>query len=407
MTTNMSHPAIAVDRLTKLYRRGLSKNGTPHGLAGYMKRVASLAKADGGNQFRALDDVSFEVDRGDVFGIVGRNGAGKSTLLKILARITLPSSGRAWIYGRVGSLLEVGTGFHPELTGRENIYLSGSILGMRKVDVTRRFDEIVDFSELEKFLDTPVKHYSSGMYVRLAFSVAAHLEPDVLLADEVLAVGDTNFWTKSINKMRALNAQGMTIVIVTHDMWLIQTVCKRAICVNGGRIVADGPPMNVISKYRTLNLNVRDQMQAEVLRNSPARMVTLFSEQKEVSPDSSLTVSMRAAVRDSLAVRFMLRITSPDGLHYFTIYSEPMRPTADGCVACEVTIRRVMLMPGDYYLWGAVCTDDQERRILSEEHTSVLVRGDADNLHKLNFLWNEADWRISTDEPVSVEENGR
>jgi ABC-type polysaccharide/polyol phosphate transport system ATPase subunit len=371
-----------------------------------MKRLARRFGPSGEEgQFRALDNVSFEVERGDVFGVVGRNGAGKSTLLKILARITLPSSGRAAIYGRVSSLLEVGTGFHPELTGRENVYLSGSILGMRRAEITRRFDEIVAFSELEKFLDTPVKHYSSGMYVRLAFSVAAHMEPDVLLADEVLAVGDFNFWTKSINKMRALNAQGMTIVLVTHDMWMIQTVCKRAICVDGGRIVADGAPMNVVSKYRTLNMNVADQVEAEALKNSAARMKTFFTEQKEVAPDASLSAFMRAEVKEPRPVRFMLRITSPDGLHYFTVYSEPMWPAADGHASCEVFLRRVMLMPGDYHLWGGVCADDEQRTILSEDHLSLVVSGEASNLHKLNFLWNEADWRVRIDEPESVEKS--
>jgi ABC-type polysaccharide/polyol phosphate transport system ATPase subunit len=342
------------------------------------------------------------VERGDVFGIVGRNGAGKSTLLKILARITLPTSGRAEIYGRVSSLLEVGTGFHPELTGRENIYLSGSILGMRKADLARRFDEIVAFSELEKFLDTPVKHYSSGMYVRLAFSVAAHLEPDVLLADEVLAVGDVNFETKSINKMRALNAQGMTILLVTHNMYLIQTACRRAICIDGGRIVADGSPLSIISKYRALNLNVRDRKEVEALRDRPARMVSLFSEQKEVRPDSCVNVSMSAEVRDPAPVRFMLRITSPDALHYFSNYSKAMRAT-DGRLACEVIVPRLMLMPGNYYLWGAVCADDADRTILAEDYLALRVSGDADHLHKLNFLWNEAQWYVPTGEVVAAE----
>jgi len=407
--TDMSHPATVVDRLTKVYRRGqdLGKKGASRNLSAYVNRAANLVRATRDTYFRALDDISFEVEHGDVFGIVGRNGAGKSTLLKILARITLPSAGRAEIYGRVSSLLEVGTGFHPELTGRENIYLSGSILGMRKADIARRFDEIVAFSELEKSLDTPVKHYSSGMYVRLAFSVAAHLEPDVLLADEVLAVGDVNFETKSINKMRALNAQGMTILLVTHNMYLIQTVCKRAICIDAGRIVADGPPLNVISKYRTLNLNqpeqVRDQAEA-ALRNRPARMVSLFSEPRDVSPDSGLTVSMRAKVRDPGMVRFALRFTAPDALHYFTVYSEPVRP-ADGCVACEVTIPRIMLMPGNYYLWGNVCADDQDRTILAEDYIPLLVRGNADHLHKLNFLWNEAVWRVATGEPIPAEQS--
>ncbi len=191
MTAYMNYPAIVVDRLTKEYTLGQAAEHTA-GLRGYLKRIRSVIKPVDHPKFRALNDVSFEIERGDVFGIVGRNGAGKSSLLKILARITLPSSGRAHIYGRVGSLLEVGTGFHPELTGRENIYLSGSILGLRKSQIQQRFDEIVAFSELEKFLDTPVKFYSSGMYVRLGFAVAAHLDPDVLLVDEVLAVGDAH-----------------------------------------------------------------------------------------------------------------------------------------------------------------------------------------------------------------------
>ncbi len=403
----MNQPAIIVEGLTKVYRRGEShaKGDSSHRARNFLSRTWSLVKATGGTEFRALDDVSFEVEAGDVFGVVGRNGAGKSTLLKILARITLPTSGRAEIYGRVSSLLEVGTGFHPELTGRENLYLSGSILGMRRSQIDQKFDEIVAFSELEKFLDTPVKHYSSGMYVRLAFSVAAHLEPDVLLVDEVLAVGDANFWTKSINKMRALNAQGMTIVLVTHDMWLIQSVCKRAICIDGGIIVADGPPLNVISKYRTLNLNVRDQIEAEALRNSPAKLCSFYTEQKEVSPDSPLTLSMRAEVREPRTVRFLIRITSPDGLHYFSVYSDPIAPADDGTVSCDVTIPRIMLMPGDYYLWGAVCADDEQRTIFSDNHIPLLVIGDATNLHKMNFLWNEADWRISTDKPVPVEKS--
>src|SRR5262249_29655313 len=179
--------------------------------------------------FWAVKDVSIEIGGGELVGLIGANGAGKSTLLKLLSRITAPTTGRALIRGRVGSMLEVGTGFHSELTGRENVFLSGAILGMSKDEIRRKFDEIVAFSEIEKFIDTPVKHYSSGMYLRLAFSVAAHLEPDVLLVDEVLAVGDARFASKCINKMRALHAGGMTIAIVTHHMFLVQTLCTRAI----------------------------------------------------------------------------------------------------------------------------------------------------------------------------------
>lgn len=400
----MSHASIVVEKMSKVYRRGQDPTAKrAKGLSGYVKHAADLIHAKRGTEFRALDNISFEVASGDVFGIVGRNGAGKSTLLKILARITLPSFGRAEIYGRVSSLLEVGTGFHPELTGRENIYLSGSILGMRRTDIARRFDEIVAFSELEKFLDTPVKHYSSGMYVRLAFSVAAHLEPDVLLADEVLAVGDVNFEAKSINKMRALNAQGMTILLVTHNMYLIQSVCKRAMCIDGGHIVADGDPMNVISKYRLLNLQPRNKAEEAKLKNKPAQIVSLFCETREASPESPLTVLTRAQLREPRTVVFRLSIHAPDGLHYFSVFSQPVRPV-DGSVAGEVTLPRLMLMPGNYYLWSQLCADDEGRTILAEDFIPLTVKGRADHLHKLNFMWNEAEWRILTNEPVATEE---
>jgi lipopolysaccharide transport system ATP-binding protein len=198
----------------------------------------------------ALKQIAFQVKRGEVVGIVGRNGAGKSTLLKVLSRITEPTEGEVDIYGRVGSLLEVGTGFHPELTGRENIYLSGAILGMMKAEIKRKFDSIVAFAEIERFLDTPVKHYSSGMYIRLAFSVAIQLEPDVLLVDEVLAVGDLAFQQKCLSYMRDLTTSGMTILLVSHNMAAIQSSCHRAILLDKGMITADGRPQEVIESYR-------------------------------------------------------------------------------------------------------------------------------------------------------------
>ena len=197
----------------------------------------------------ALKDVSFEVKRGEVVGIIGRNGAGKSTLLKILSRITEPTSGRAEIHGRVGSLLEVGTGFHPELTGRENIFLNGAILGMHRVEIQRRFDEIVAFAEIERFLDTPVKRYSSGMYVRLAFAVAAHLEPEILLVDEVLAVGDAAFQKKCLGKMGDVAKQGRTVLFVSHNMAAVQSLCKIAVLLRGGLIAARGATEEVVHAY--------------------------------------------------------------------------------------------------------------------------------------------------------------
>ncbi len=197
----------------------------------------------------ALKDVSFEVAEGEVVGIIGRNGAGKSTLLKILSRITEPTSGRAVLRGRVGSLLEVGTGFHPELTGRENIYLNGAVLGMRKSEITRRFDEIVAFAEIDRFLDTPVKRYSSGMYVRLAFAVAAHLEPEILVVDEVLAVGDATFQKKCLGKMGDVAKSGRTVLFVSHNMAAVKSLCSRGVLLDHGQVSRDGPIDEAIARY--------------------------------------------------------------------------------------------------------------------------------------------------------------
>jgi homopolymeric O-antigen transport system ATP-binding protein len=226
------------------WRRGTHPKETSWAAPG--PRPPALSSAP---HFWALQDVSFSVAQGEVVGIIGRNGAGKSTLLKILSRVTKPTSGQATLYGRVGSLLEVGTGFHPELTGRENILLNGAILGMRRAEIRRKFDEIVSFAEVEKFLDTPVKHYSSGMHVRLAFAVAAHLEPEILLIDEVLAVGDAAFQKKCLGKVGSVAKEGRTVLFVSHNMTAMQGLCRRGIWLEGGRAVRSGPIRTVVSEY--------------------------------------------------------------------------------------------------------------------------------------------------------------
>jgi lipopolysaccharide transport system ATP-binding protein len=207
--------------------------------------------ADGGRSedFWALKGVEFDVQAGEVVAVVGRNGAGKSTLLKVLSRITKPTTGRVELHGRVGSLLEVGTGFHPELTGRENIFLNGGILGMKRREIARRFDEIVAFAEVERFLDTPVKRYSSGMYVRLAFAVAAHLEPEILLVDEVLAVGDAEFQKKCLGRMKDISHQGRTVLFVSHNMAAVLSLCKKALLIDQGRVVVEGPTAAIVERY--------------------------------------------------------------------------------------------------------------------------------------------------------------
>jgi lipopolysaccharide transport system ATP-binding protein len=260
----MSDIAFRAENLSKLYRIGARQDGyktlreqIAHGFTSLFSHNGHEPRANSklevrnpkSETLRALDDVSFEIKRGEVVGIVGRNGAGKSTLLKIISRITEPTEGYVEIHGRVGSLLEVGTGFHPELTGRENTYLSGAILGMKQREIGQKFDEIVSFAEVEKFVDTPIKHYSSGMYMRLAFAVAAHLEPEILLIDEVLAVGDALFQKKCLGKMGAVAREGRTVLFVSHNMPAVSHLCGRAIWLDGGRMKEIGQAKHIISHY--------------------------------------------------------------------------------------------------------------------------------------------------------------
>lgn len=257
----MSYPIISVEHLSKQYDLGVVGTGSlvrdfERWWARVRKQPDPYSRIGQKDAFRrrgetilALDDVSFTVHQGEALGIIGKNGAGKSTLLKILSRVTAPTSGVVKVKGRIGSLLEVGTGFHPELTGRENIYLNGAILGMKKAEVTRKFDEIVDFSGVEKFIDTPVKRYSSGMYVRLAFAVAAHLDPEILIVDEVLAVGDAEFQKKCLGKMGDVTGEGRTVVFVSHNMEAVKTLCPSVMLINEGHIQLSGDSNSVISKY--------------------------------------------------------------------------------------------------------------------------------------------------------------
>jgi lipopolysaccharide transport system ATP-binding protein len=247
--------AISARALGKRYAIGVGRShdtlrdliaASARRLWGPSRSVAGLGRAD---HFWALDDVSFDVQPGEVLGVVGRNGAGKSTLLKVLSRITEPSAGEVRIRGRVGSLIEVGTGFHPELTGRENVFLNGAILGMSRSEIARKFDEIVAFAEVERFLDTPVKRYSSGMYLRLGFAVAAHLEPEILIVDEVLAVGDSEFQRKCLGKMQAVGKEGRTVIFVSHNTSAVESLCSRAILLESGRVRADGPVGSVMREY--------------------------------------------------------------------------------------------------------------------------------------------------------------
>src|SRR3984885_11497104 len=257
ISPDMSAPAIIIENLSKRYtidHQRATGDGLRHAMEGAMRaplawlgssRMKKMQQVD----FWALKGVSFQINRGEVVGIIGSNGAGKSTLLKILSRITVPTEGRIRINGRVASLLEVGTGFHPELTGRENIFLNGAILGMSRAEIIRKFDEIVEFSGIEEFLDTPVKRYSSGMYVRLAFAVAAHLEPEILIVDEVLAVGDAAFQKKCLGKMESFACSGRTVLFVSHNIEAVRTLCQRCIWLKDGKVHRDGPSGEIVEEY--------------------------------------------------------------------------------------------------------------------------------------------------------------
>jgi lipopolysaccharide transport system ATP-binding protein len=262
----MQDVVIRAENVTKLYRLGVINHGTLYrDLQSWWARLRHMPDPNRSisdlaiqstnstrltdNIFKALDGVSFEITKGEIVGIIGRNGAGKSTLLKIMSRITMPTSGFIGIKGRIASLLEVGTGFHPELTGRENVYLNGAILGMSRSEVSAKFDEIVDFAEIGDFIDTPVKRYSSGMYVRLAFAVAAHLEPEILLVDEVLAVGDVNFQNKCMGRMRDVTRAGRTVVFVSHNMTAVSSLCPRSVLLDDGKVAMSGATPEVIKAY--------------------------------------------------------------------------------------------------------------------------------------------------------------
>ena len=374
----MTDIAIRVENLSKLYRIGprqryktlreslMAMFTTPFRRLHSPFQRSNVATFERSNDDHiwALRDVSFEVKQGEVVGIIGRNGAGKSTRLKILSRITKPTQGRAEIHGRVGSLLEVGTGFHPELTGRENIYLNGAILGMKKAEINRKFDEIVNFAEVEKFIDVPVKHYSSGMFMRLAFAVAAHMQPEVLLVDEVLAVGDAGFQKKCLGKMGDVAKEGRTVLFVSHNMGAITRLCRRSLLLDQGGIALDDLSGAVVSRYQSQYLTSCAEWKASDLsqpdadfaflhvavRDGEGRPTSLFG------GDESISVEICYVVHRPLAgCQIGTRIYNPEGLvAFYTADADQFEvsalPKEPGSYHACFTIPGGFLAPGAYYL---------------------------------------------------------
>jgi len=373
----MSDIAIQVEHLGKQYKLGGRQAGNLTFRESMVETIKTPLRWIKGQRqaqqttFWALDDVSFEVRQGEAVGIIGRNGAGKSTLLKILSRITKPTRGRVDIYGRVGSLLEVGTGFHPELSGRENIYLNGAILGMSRTEIIQKFDEIVDFAEVDKFLDTPVKFYSSGMYVRLAFAVAAHLDPEILVVDEVLAVGDAEFQRKCLGKMSAVAQQGRTVIFVSHNMGAIESLCQKCILLKNGSIAANGNIEDVVNAY--LSSSKQEVTTPVSLRTDRHGTGRLFFEDIKIEDgkirDRSLRVDL--TIQNQCKQEFknvILSIVLLDHLgrplsnlvNY--IIDKPIFVGADGA-KIKITMNNINLVPGIYGVSPFLSSDTQNGEI--------------------------------------------
>jgi ABC-type polysaccharide/polyol phosphate transport system ATPase subunit len=368
--------AIVADGLSKRYQLGTRQAyGSLRDTIANLVRMPFVGLARGvdadvrrADTIWALRDVSFDIRQGDIVGILGRNGSGKSTLLKVLSRITEPTSGRAEVHGRVGSLLEVGTGFHPELTGRENVFVNGAILGMRRAEIARKFDEIVDFADVERFIDTPVKFYSSGMQMRLAFAVAAHLEPDIILVDEVLAVGDGAFQAKCLGKMHEVSHAGRTVLFVSHQMNQIRRLCGRCIWLDQGRVVAIGETADVMGKYEASLVGTQRSVESVTDAHVPARFLG-WDLRPAGSTDQGL-INHVLTTDGPIVVRFWLRLNQPlkNGHHGIALSnSEGMLVWGTGTDelvlepgvhAIEYAFESLPIKPGAYQ-WLVTLFEDQ------------------------------------------------
>ena len=401
----MGDIAIHVDKLGKRYRIG---QATEHNddqktilrtVTSPFRYLASTLREPTQEEILwALKDVSFEVKHGEVVGIIGSNGAGKSTLLKILSRITEPTRGEAHVCGRIGSLLEVGTGFNPELTGRENIYLSGAILGMKKAEIDRKFDEIVAFSGVEKFIHTPFKRYSSGMGVRLAFSVAAHLDPEILLVDEVLAVGDAEFQKKCLDKMQNVTRFGRTVLFVSHNMVALQSLCQRVIWLDKGRVVKEGETAQLISEYLKVNASSLTEQVWDDMETAPGndtvRLHRIRIRPQNGSPSDPLTMEMPIGIEVEFwnlgpdpSIDIVLNVYTEQQIMAFTTYTSG-EPAWAGRSALAGLYRSVCLIPGNLLNSGL----HRISLTVIQEESIIHQLGDALSFEVFDFGKREAAW---------------
>jgi lipopolysaccharide transport system ATP-binding protein len=359
------------------------------------KVVSSITKRKGPKKelVWALRDASFDVYNGEVIGIIGRNGAGKSTLLKIISRITDPTEGRAEIYGNIGSLLEVGTGFHPELTGRENVFLNGAIMGMRKHEIEKKFDEIVAFAGVEKFIDTPVKFYSSGMYVRLAFSVSAHLEPDILVVDEVLAVGDAEFQRKSLGRMQEVAGEGRTVLFVSHNMGAIQSLCPRAIFLDKGRIAGDGPSRDIVRLYMESTTNESILYAPEphlgydglvinrmVIKNEAGEITNTLNSGEEIRIEIYFK-ALKKIIKPYFWIAVRSKFGSLAGANMLFDDSRPEYIEGEGMIGC--TFNSLFLLPQTYTIRLGVRHQDAIHNYVGNAEISFNIVGTAKEMGML------------------------
>lgn len=420
---NMSERLLEVDHITKRYRLGMIGGGTLHGdLTSWWARVRGkedpnlkigMEHISGNEYFNAVEDVSFNVNQGDALALVGRNGAGKSTILKLISRITAPTNGEIRIRGRVASLLEIGTGFHPELSGRDNVYLNGAILGMNRAETASKMKEIIEFSEISKFIDTPVKRYSSGMYVKLAFAVAAHLNPDIMICDEVLAVGDLAFQQKCLTKMSDIAREGKAVMYVSHNMRTVSQLCNRGLYLESGKVGYDGTVEHAIELYggsgirsthRNLDEVKRDRNRGDTMRMLDIMFHDTASLEYEMDSHMDFTLTSIAHITDP-RLRIRLILQNSTAMPIAMTQTEPFEVTAGETFTRKVRFPLNGIAPGEYIIKMSLVSGTPKGYTnyydTIVDVSRFVIRDDA--AVNGGFVWSERLWGNMRLEPLTIE----